>query len=72
MTTFHVGFELSYLIRLPDEQLLEAVKGGTASEMRTALVCMRASGKSMLMPSECDNQDREGRCLGHPETEKTE
>lgn len=72
MTVYHVGFDLSHLIRLPDEQLLEAVKGGTASEMLAALVCMRASGKSMLVPSECDHQDREGRCLGHPETEKTE
>jgi len=72
MTTFHVGFNLSHLIRLPDEQLLEAVKGGTASEMLAALVCMRASGKSTLVASECDHRDRDGRCLGHSETEETE
>lgn len=72
MIAFHVGFDLAYLIRLRDEQLLEAVKGGSASEMRAALVCMRASGKAMLMPRECDHQDREGRCLGHPESETTE
>jgi hypothetical protein len=71
MTTFHVGYDLSFLIRLPDEELLDAVKGGTASEMRAALVCMRAAGKTMLVPRECDRQDPEGRCLGHPETEKT-
>ncbi len=67
MPRFHVGYDLSYLINLPDEQLVEAVSGGAAASMRADLVCLRASGKTMLVPSECDHQSRTGVCLGHPD-----
>jgi len=67
MTTYHVGFDLSCLIAMSDEDLGHAVKSNGASvvEVRTKLVCMRAAGKTHLAFASCTKQDSFGRCLGH-------
>ena len=68
MTTFHVSYDLDYLIRLPDADLLSAVSGGSAAEVRAALVCMKASGRTGIVVGPCDHQSGRGQCLGHEET----
>lgn len=67
MTTFHVSYDLDYLIRLPDEDLLSAVRGGSASAVRAALVCMKVSGRTGIVVGPCDHQSNHGQCLGHEE-----
>lgn len=62
---FHVHFDIDHLQRQPDETLIGMLKGGTAVEMRAALVCLKAAGKVALVVGACDHQSRAGRCLGH-------
>jgi hypothetical protein len=64
---FHVSYDIGYLLRRPDEELLMAVSGCTALEMRAALVCMQAAGKRHLVIGNCDHRARNGACLGHAE-----
>lgn len=67
-TTFHVAMNIPDLVRLPDDLLLARVKGGSASEMRTALVTMQAKGQIWLPVCECDRRRPDGSCAGHPST----
>lgn len=68
MTTFHVSYDLGYLIRLPDADLLSAVSGDSAAAVRASLVCMKASGRIGIVVGPCDHQSNQGQCLGHEET----
>lgn len=64
-TRFHVHIDIDHLQRQPDNLLIQMLKGGTAIEIRAALVCLKASGRSSLVIGECNHQSRAGVCLGH-------
>lgn len=64
-TRFHCHFDIDHLQKQSDEMLLQMLKGGSAVEIRAALVCLKASGKSALVVGKCDNQSPVGTCNGH-------
>lgn len=64
-TSVCVSFDISFLIGLRDEDLLTAIKGGTAFELRAVLGVMRAAGREAIVVGDCDHQSRKGYCLGH-------
>lgn len=64
-TTYCVSYDISFLINLRDADLLTAVRGGTAFELRAMLGVMRAAGREAIVVDKCDHQSRQGLCLGH-------
>lgn len=66
---FHCHFDLDYLIKLPDVDLTGYLRGGTAVEIRAALVIMKAQGRHYFVGGDCTNILADGSCGGHVITE---
>lgn len=69
-TSYCVGYDIHMLIQMGDEELLQAVKGGTPFELRAHLCVLRAQGVESLIIGHCDRQTPQGRCQGHPENSR--